>query len=57
MKVGQYFFKLLKPKKSEKVVIRFPKKTEISLKDRFENYKGKNLAKEFSWDDDKTQNE
>ena len=27
-------------------------KKKVSLKERFENYKGKNLSKEFSWDKD-----
>ena len=29
------------------------KKTKISLEERFANYKGKNQAKDFTWDDSK----
>lgn len=35
----------------KKIVISIPKKNKISLYDRFKNYKGDNLAKDFSWDD------
>lgn len=35
----------------DKIIISIPKKKKISLKEEFEKYKGKNLAKEFSWDD------
>lgn len=34
-----------------KIVISIPKKKKISLEDRFKEYHGKNLAKEFSWDE------
>ncbi len=34
----------------EKIIITIPKKA-ISLKKRFENYKGPNLSKEFVWDE------
>ena len=37
----------------DKIVIRVPKKAKISLKDRFLEYKGENLAKEFSWDENR----
>lgn len=35
----------------DKIIISVPKKRKISLDDRFKAYHGKNLAKEFSWDD------
>ena len=35
----------------EKIIITVPKKKKISLEDRFKKYHGKNLAKEFSWDE------
>lgn len=35
----------------DKIIISIPKKRKISLEDRFKAYHGKNLAKEFSWDD------
>ena len=35
----------------DKIIISVPKKRKISLEDRFKAYHGKNLAKEFSWDD------
>lgn len=31
-------------------IISVPKKKKISLVNEFKNYKGKNLAKDFSWD-------
>ena len=34
----------------EKIIITIPKKV-VSLKKRFENYKGPNLSKEFVWDE------
>ena len=34
----------------DKIIISVPKK-KISLEDRFKKYHGKNLAKEFSWDE------
>lgn len=37
--------------KDDKIIISIPKKKKISLSDRFKEYKGKNLAKEFSWDE------
>lgn len=36
----------------DKIIISIPKKKKISLEDRFKEYRGKNLAKEFSWDED-----
>ena len=35
----------------DKIVISMPKKRKISLEERFKNYNGANLAKDFSWDD------
>lgn len=35
----------------DKIVISIPKKRKISLEERFKNYNGANLAKDFSWDD------
>ena len=37
----------------EKIIISIPKKNKISLKERFANYRGKNLAKDFVWDERK----
>ncbi len=34
-----------------KIIITKPTKEKISLEERFLNYKGENLAKEFEWDD------
>ena len=34
----------------DKIIISIPKKQKISLEERFKNYKGPNLCKEFSWD-------
>ena len=36
---------------NDKIIISIPKKKKISLEDRFKKYHGKNLAKEFSWDE------
>ena len=35
----------------DKIIISIPKKKKISLSDRFNEYNGKNLAKDFSWDE------
>ena len=35
----------------DKIVISIPPKKKISLEERFKNYHGENLAKDFSWDD------
>lgn len=35
----------------KKIIISVPKKKKISLANEFKNYKGKNLAKDFSWDE------
>lgn len=37
----------------DKIVITIPKKKKISLSDRFREYNGENLAKEFSWDENR----
>ena len=37
----------------DKIIISKPKKTKISLKEKFEEYEGKNLAKDFEWDEAK----
>ena len=37
----------------DKIIISIPKKHKISLKEKFNNYDGPNLAKEFSWDEPK----
>ncbi len=37
----------------EKIIISKPKKVNISLEERFAKYNGKNLAKDFIWDDPK----
>ena len=34
----------------DKLIVSIPKKRKISLKERFQEYHGENLAKEFSWD-------
>lgn len=38
-------------KEDDKIIISVPKKKKISLESRFKKYHGKNLAKEFSWDE------
>jgi len=35
----------------DRIIISIPKKKRISLSDKFKEYNGKNLAKEFSWDE------
>jgi len=35
----------------DKIIISIPKNRKISLEERFKNYKGKNLAKDFKWDE------
>ena len=34
-----------------RIVISIPKRKKISLADKFKEYKGENLAKDFSWDE------
>ena len=36
---------------NDKIIISIPKKKKISLKEKFHEYNGSNLAKEFSWDE------
>lgn len=38
---------------NEQIIITKPKKEKISLEERFKNYNGENLAKEFTWDEAK----
>ena len=35
----------------EKIIITVPKKKKISVEEKFKEYHGKNIAKEFSWDE------
>jgi len=35
----------------DKIIISVPKKKKISLEERFNNYHGDNLAKDFSWEE------
>ena len=35
----------------DKIIITIPKKKKISLEELFENYKGENLSKDFTWDE------
>ena len=35
----------------DKIIISIPKQKKISLSDKFKEYKGENLAKDFSWDE------
>ena len=35
----------------DKIIITIPKKRKILLVERFKNFSGKNLAKDFSWDE------
>lgn len=35
----------------DKIVISVPKRKKISLRDMFNEYKGDNLSKDFSWND------
>ncbi len=37
--------------KEDKIIISIPKKKKIFLEERFKNYHGNNLSKDFSWDD------
>lgn len=38
---------------NDKIIITKPKRVKISLEERFAEYKGKNLAKDFTWDNAK----
>lgn len=35
----------------DKIVITIPKRKKISLAEKFKQYSGENLAKDFSWDE------
>lgn len=37
---------------NDKKIISISKNKRISLSEKIKNYKGKNLVKDFSWDDD-----
>ena len=39
-------------KNNNKKIISISKNKRISLSEKFKNYKGENLVKDFSWDDD-----
>lgn len=43
--------RVLIEQENDKIVISIPKKQKISLKERFDKYKGPNLSKDFIWDD------
>lgn len=43
--------KLIISQEDDKIIISIPKKDKISLKERFKNYEGKNITKNFTWDD------
>lgn len=45
--------KSLNLKINDKIIITKPKKVKMSLEERFAKYKGKNLAKDFTWDNSK----
>ncbi len=47
----QKWGKYLNIKQEEKIIISVPKKKKISLEERFKNYHGDNLVKDFFWDD------
>ena len=62
IRIHHNFLKLLNLKTNDKVnlnyenykiIITKPKKEKISLKERFAQYNGENLAKDFSWDEAK----
>ena len=36
---------------NDKIIIKKPNKTKISLEEEFSKYNGENLAKEYVWDD------
>lgn len=35
----------------DKIIISIPKKKKVSLADKFKEYNGENLTKDFSWDE------
>lgn len=62
IRIPKSFLKLLNLKTNDildikyednKIIITKPKKAKISLAERFEQYNGENLAKEFAWDETK----
>lgn len=62
IRIPSSLLKLLNLKTNDKVDIKYendqiiitkPKKEKILLEERFKNYKGENLAKEFTWDEAK----
>ena len=38
---------------NKKIIISIPEKKKVSLEEKFKEYKGKNLSKDFSWDERK----
>ena len=42
---------LLLEQEDDRIVVTKSKNPAISLEERFKNYKGPNLAKDFAWDD------
>ncbi len=62
IRIPSSFLKSLDLKTNDKVDLRYendeiiiskPKRVKISLEERFENYNGENLAKDFTWDEPK----
>lgn len=62
IRIPSSLLKLLDLKTNDKVDVKYennqiiitkPKKTKISLEERFKEYKGENLAEEFTWDEAK----
>lgn len=62
IRIPSSLLKLLDLKTNDKVDVKYennqiiitkPKKTKISLEERFKEYKGENLAAEFTWDEAK----
>lgn len=45
--------KLILEQENNKIIITIPERKKISLEERFANYHGENLAKEFKWDEAK----
>ncbi len=42
---------LIIEQQDDKIIISIPKKKKVSLADKFKEYKGKNLARDFTWDE------
>ena len=36
---------------NKEIIISIPEKKKVSLEEKFKEYKGKNLSKDFSWDE------